>query len=108
MIRRPPRSTLFPYTTLFRSTVLMNMHFPFESSWLECERFFVDPVAMHTELARLGDNALAEAFRPTDVDVATRDVWHQPLEGAGVESDFVARSDDLVELTPTMIDKGSD
>src|SRR2546426_13010 len=24
MIRRPPRSTLFPYTTLFRSTTLMN------------------------------------------------------------------------------------
>src|SRR3990167_388977 len=23
MIRRPPRSTLFPYTTLFRSTILM-------------------------------------------------------------------------------------
>src|SRR2546427_5220559 len=25
MIRRPPRSTLFPYTTLFRSLVLGNM-----------------------------------------------------------------------------------
>src|SRR3712207_8033390 len=24
MIRRPPRSTLFPYTTLFRSSVLVN------------------------------------------------------------------------------------
>jgi len=23
MIRRPPRSTLFPYTTLFRSTILV-------------------------------------------------------------------------------------
>src|SRR3989441_13205967 len=27
MIRRPPRSTLFPYTTLFRSC-LVNAHFP--------------------------------------------------------------------------------
>src|SRR2546430_17609164 len=26
MIRRPPRSTLFPYTTLFRSQVLPGMH----------------------------------------------------------------------------------
>src|SRR3712207_6961389 len=26
MIRRPPRSTLFPYTTLFRSTVLPGHH----------------------------------------------------------------------------------
>src|SRR5258708_18074328 len=26
MIRRPPRSTLFPYTTLFRSTYMANPH----------------------------------------------------------------------------------
>src|SRR2546422_5396333 len=26
MIRRPPRSTLFPYTTLFRSVVEVNAH----------------------------------------------------------------------------------
>src|SRR5256885_5400115 len=26
MIRRPPRSTLFPYTTLFRSLGLRNLH----------------------------------------------------------------------------------
>src|SRR3712207_7751409 len=26
MIRRPPRSTLFPYTTLFRSTDLRKLH----------------------------------------------------------------------------------
>src|SRR5690242_21092975 len=30
MIRRPPRSTLFPYTTLFRSDALVN--------WLGCSR----------------------------------------------------------------------
>src|SRR3712207_7837869 len=30
MIRRPPRSTLFPYTTLFRSTVVFN-HAPVSS-----------------------------------------------------------------------------
>src|SRR2546430_11860174 len=27
MIRRPPRSTLFPYTTLFRSRTLVQCHF---------------------------------------------------------------------------------
>src|SRR5690348_17570958 len=26
MIRRPPRSTLFPYTTLFRSTIYKEIH----------------------------------------------------------------------------------
>ena len=29
MIRRPPRSTLFPYTTLFRSRELRDEKFPF-------------------------------------------------------------------------------
>src|SRR3712207_8679552 len=32
MIRRPPRSTLFPYTTLFRSVVFSRRHFVDESS----------------------------------------------------------------------------
>src|SRR5947209_17253600 len=31
MIRRPPRSTLFPYTTLFRSTPTMARNAPVES-----------------------------------------------------------------------------
>src|SRR2546422_4881461 len=40
MIRRPPRSTLFPYTTLFRSVrghfeVILNKEPPFRSSELE-------------------------------------------------------------------------
>src|SRR5258706_15937217 len=35
MIRRPPRSTLFPYTTLFRSLVLCNTssYFADKKSW---------------------------------------------------------------------------
>src|SRR5688572_31725446 len=32
MIRRPPRSTLFPYTTLFRSTLPGVGHFPVEEA----------------------------------------------------------------------------
>src|SRR5258707_5447528 len=31
MIRRPPRSTLFPYTTLFRSLVFEPTYFPFQT-----------------------------------------------------------------------------
>src|SRR2546427_1170329 len=30
MIRRPPRSTLFPYTTLFRSRLAQRLHHVFE------------------------------------------------------------------------------
>src|SRR2546426_8344531 len=37
MIRRPPRSTLFPYTTLFRSQHLSLMHFV---SLLDPREFF--------------------------------------------------------------------
>src|SRR5256886_12572243 len=32
MIRRPPRSTLFPYTTLFRSYQLLHLRRPAEAS----------------------------------------------------------------------------
>src|SRR6202044_4200281 len=40
MIRRPPRSTLFPYTTLFRSTVLLvlPLHVGQVCEWRRCGR----------------------------------------------------------------------
>src|SRR5258708_23606687 len=43
MIRRPPRSTLFPYTTLFRSDVKISFHshlFRASSVKLECHSDF--------------------------------------------------------------------
>src|SRR5256886_15315535 len=43
MIRRPPRSTLFPYTTLFRSTYAANvLHMVFA---VPCEPYKLDPIA---------------------------------------------------------------
>src|SRR5256885_5217789 len=39
MIRRPPRSTLFPYTTLFRST--FNVSLAVVQSWLSGQVFLV-------------------------------------------------------------------
>src|SRR2546427_4854455 len=36
MIRRPPRSTLFPYTTLFRSNIAMNVGSP-QEVWLKAD-----------------------------------------------------------------------
>src|SRR5260370_7778235 len=35
MIRRPPRSTLFPYTTLFRSRFATGVHGPFQRTQTE-------------------------------------------------------------------------
>src|SRR5699024_3074454 len=36
LIPRPPRSTLFPYTTLFRSPVLTGVHWTIENGKLSC------------------------------------------------------------------------
>src|SRR5256885_3325125 len=48
MIRRPPRSTLFPYTTLFRSAVFVDQH-----------RLVLEPVGPGL-LAHAFKNALAQ------------------------------------------------
>src|SRR3712207_7319023 len=50
MIRRPPRSTLFPYTTLFRSH-----HFDGDPGWAERARAFAARVKDVTELVEPGD-----------------------------------------------------
>src|SRR5712675_2457097 len=62
MIRRPPRSTLFPYTTLFRSPIhhvnggvlWANLHLlfwlsltPFVTAWMGENKFAAVPVALY-------------------------------------------------------------
>src|SRR2546425_9313923 len=42
MIRRPPRSTLFPYTTLFRSRVIVRERLESAESPAEVVQYFVD------------------------------------------------------------------
>src|ERR1035438_8780323 len=44
MIRRPPRSTLFPYTTLFRSAELIRRRFGSTPAvrWPEAERLYAE------------------------------------------------------------------
>src|SRR5690242_21576014 len=42
-IRRPPRSTLFPYTTLFRSVVIAPDHLPAEARNTRIEVFVMAP-----------------------------------------------------------------
>src|SRR3712207_5708824 len=50
MIRRPPRSTLFPYTTLFRSMLLEDMV-------LDCGAEIVGPVAKFDDALELAHKA---------------------------------------------------
>src|SRR2546426_8266500 len=48
MIRRPPRSTLFPYTTLFRSDYFAAMyHYPFDEMHANVFDQLVTPVAYY-------------------------------------------------------------
>src|SRR5256885_9343793 len=49
MIRRPPRSTLFPYTTLFRSTELEIP--PCRHAWLPGEGWIDIPLMLRAQLA---------------------------------------------------------
>src|SRR2546425_8520529 len=42
MIRRPPRSTLFPYTTLFRSRNFLNGSVPRSATRAKLERWLAD------------------------------------------------------------------
>src|SRR3712207_8710688 len=46
MIRRPPRSTLFPYTTLFRSSPALTIHF-------DVSHFNVQGLGMEQVVAQL-------------------------------------------------------
>src|SRR5256886_10216465 len=74
MIRRPPRSTLFPYTTLFRSLVVYLMAEPETpelaaaavaggADLVELGFPFSDPLADGPVIRRAGERALARGMR---------------------------------------------
>src|SRR3712207_8264719 len=50
MIRRPPRSTLFPYTTLFRSMYLTGVAFFGERTDGHAEQYLVTTVVEHHKI----------------------------------------------------------
>src|SRR2546422_10445475 len=63
MIRRPPRSTLFPYTTLFRSGLEQYPHVPQLLRHLDQELGILDVV--------LGQEAVTPADAPLEVHVVS-------------------------------------
>src|SRR6266498_6039995 len=67
MIRRPPRSTLFPYTTLFRS--------PPGDLWVELA------VASHPVFSRRGDDLLCGIAVPVTVAILGGSVQLETLDG---------------------------
>src|SRR2546430_5261343 len=63
MIRRPPRSTLFPYTTLFRSPRELLLVALLDRADLAAERGIVGVVDQFRELVELRHPTVADAGR---------------------------------------------
>src|SRR5260221_12238859 len=96
MIRRPPRSTLFPYTTLFRSTNQSGRDVPENhkpvtgraaqalADWLRAAAIQEGPIFRRI---RKGGH-VGEPLSPA----AVRDIVKQRCALAGVEGDFSAHS----------------
>src|SRR3712207_9578321 len=72
MIRRPPRSTLFPYTTLFRSGIQAEDGQPTEEAEGEgvVPYFALTPIGVTAE--NIADTVIADEFRTAD-EACTRD-----------------------------------
>src|SRR5260370_27203417 len=62
MIRRPPRSTLFPYTTLFRSELDHGIEHFLHHLRVECGSRFVEQhhLRLHAEAARRSEEHTSE------------------------------------------------
>src|SRR3712207_9352557 len=78
MIRRPPRSTLFPYTTLFRSTWYEVNAVPVEGGLTVFFRNINERLAA-AEALRARERQLATVFGQTMVGVLHRDLKQQVL-----------------------------
>src|SRR3989449_2052637 len=80
MIRRPPRSTLFPYTTLFRSPALAR------AIREELERYLTAEYATLAEIAAEARRELRAAGR-----VADAETWRRALQVPEVRRVIVER-----------------
>src|SRR5256884_8213327 len=72
MIRRPPRSTLFPYTTLFRSRLLQSLpaNHSIQPDFIRREDFPVQPRYLPRPLSLQEDQLLQQELKRTDNLVA--------------------------------------
>src|SRR5437764_3764038 len=70
MIRRPPRSTLFPYTTLFRSTLMRPSLVLFLVLWLKLVKDFLKVRCRLALLQRTLDRKSGSAGMPRPISYA--------------------------------------
>src|SRR3989441_5956039 len=84
MIRRPPRSTLFPYTTLFRSATLARLH---TGSWINADlKIWVGHIEDNDAWERLGATRrfLQQRERAGDMPPdAVRQAWDELYAAEG-------------------------
>src|SRR5258708_811146 len=79
MIRRPPRSTLFPYTTLFRSPLSLDHGYPLRRlvpGWYGCTAIkWVNEIALVDDRAPATDQMREYAGRTHQEPAGSRDRW---------------------------------
>src|SRR5256885_12966183 len=63
MIRRPPRSTLFPYTTLFRSSIHVCR---FDRDRVDQRR--LESLALHASAVAIAEQSIGDSVRPERPD----------------------------------------
>jgi hypothetical protein len=68
----------------------------------------VNPVLRYSQPAGRRDDALAEPTRPADIYVSFCEVRHEMSEFSGTETHLVARADDLMEATSSLVDESDD
>src|SRR2546426_8964228 len=71
MIRRPPRSTLFPYTTLFRSA---------SAAVNAVKRNLASTVRSGSDWIRVGGDSAAERCQTGVAESSDAYQWHSPAE----------------------------
>src|SRR3989449_11334976 len=94
MIRRPPRSTLFPYTTLFRSWEA-EQHVPFDMANVELDFQILDPDAEGLQM-----NVLLVAAKRELVDSRTSLLGEAGLAAGGIHGGGVSVPKALWLYTP--------
>src|SRR3712207_9320032 len=103
MIRRPPRSTLFPYTTLFRSTVLAAAKFAEhgdpDANLVVLVDFENDSVRTALEVARALGGRLWGIRLDTSRSLVDRSLWNEmgDFDPRGVNDRLIRKVRDALD-----------
>src|SRR2546429_7102798 len=112
MIRRPPRSTLFPYTTLFRSVIRVDRPDVLFRTKQEKERTVIEEIRrvhLTGQPVLVGTVSVQESER---LSAALKDIPHEVLNARNEEEEarIIARAGELgaVTVSTNMAGRGTD